>query len=181
MRYKITTYLFRMFGHESRIHEELKRALCLSNHFSPCRCGSLQLQRWPPCLTPPDSEPSITAGCGNHPQGGALTDSQDVCCVAAAGLPRPFSLDIHVLQESTGSEVNMAAGDSPCKKTDSFQSLHKNTKRTAPKTEPRGAFRVCSGFSLFAHHYLVLTKGLKHVCLLVYGPHLLWSDACSAL
>lgn len=126
----IKNFLFCKFCNKYRIHAELKLPQCFTNqtpftvHFSSFLCGSLQLKRWPPCLTPPDNEPSITTGCGNRPQGRALTDSQDVCCMAAAGLPRHVSLYTHILQKRTSSELNTAAcGFSlqNCENIDSFQ------------------------------------------------------------
>lgn len=82
-------------------------------HFSPFLCGSLQMEHRPLCLTPPDNEPSITTGCGNYPQGRALTDSRDVSCMAAAGLPQHVSPHIHILQRGTTTGVNMVC---PCNK-----------------------------------------------------------------
>lgn len=111
-------------------------------HFSPFLCGSLQLECWPSRLIPPDNEPSITTGCGNHPQGRALTDSQDVRCMAAAGRPRHIGPYIHILQKGKSTGVNMVSSWRNMENIYSFQLFY--SLRVVSKTEQRDAFRVCS-------------------------------------
>lgn len=155
-------------------------------HFSPFLCGSLQTEHRPPCLTPPDNEPSITTGCGNYPQGRALTDSRDVSCMAAAGLPHHVSPHIHILQRGTTTGVNMVC---PCNKNGKHlhgsvvtlckpeEGLHQNSI-----VVPSGSI-VCmhGGLNSFAPHFLLFINGLNHVCFLVCWPCLLWSNAGSGL
>lgn len=141
-------------------------------HFSPFLCGSLQMEHRPPCLTPPDNEPSITTGCGNYPQGRALTDSRDVSCMATAGLPQHVSPHIHILQRGTTTGVNMV-----CLYNKNGKHLHGSVVTLCKPKEalyqnsivvPSGSLMCIQGWlNLCAPHFLLFINGLNHVCFLV--------------
>lgn len=109
-------------------------------HFSPFLRGSLQLECWPSRLIPPNNEPSITTGCGNHPQGRALTDGQDVRCMATAGRPRHVGPYIHILQKGTSTGGKYGFFMEKYGKHLQFPVILSTKKGT----EQRDAFRVCS-------------------------------------
>lgn len=77
-----------------RLHQQL----CINKSRSLWLRRPPQVQHWSLSLQPPDYDLSIMTRRGNDSQRGALTHSQDIRFVDAAGLPRHVCFNVQILK-----------------------------------------------------------------------------------